>query len=245
MPPLTPITLTIITVVRNGAATLEQTLASVARHSCPGVEYLVMDGASTDDTLDILQRHPETITAWHSEPDAGIYDAMNKGVQKAQGRWILFLGCDDELAADLTEILPLLQNPTTLYYGNAYWRHSRRTYDGPFSPAKLARTNICHQATLYPRTALLKHSFNLRYRYQADWEVNMRCLSDPEFKFQYIPLTLASYNDATGNSSLNRDLALEADYPALLWRHFPVPIAFWYSTLALGGRLLRRLHFLP
>lgn len=233
--------ISVITVVRNGAAVLESCLASVARHAGPSAEHIVLDGASTDGTQDLLRRHEAGLAFWESEPDQGIYDAMNKAVAHARGDWVLFLGCDDELVADLDKVLPLLRDKSSIYYGNALWRHSGRTHDGPFSAAKLARTNICQQAILYPRRALLKHPFTLRYRLQADWETNMRCFSDPEFRFEYIPLTLASYNDATGVSSTTRDLALECDYPALVWRHFPWPIALWYSSLAVGGRMLRAL----
>ena len=236
-----PIILSIITVVRNGAATLEKTIASVAQYRCPGVEYVVVDGGSTDGTQELLKRHADTIDSWQSGPDAGIYDAMNKGVQRAQGERLLFLGCDDELATPLAELLPRLADDSTIYYGNTYWPHAGRIHDGPFSAAKLARTNICHQAVLYPRAALLKHPFNLRYRYQADWEVNMRCFSDPAWRLEYIPVTIAIYNDASGESTINRDLNLEADYPALLWHHFPPAIALWRSAIAIGGRLLRKL----
>ncbi|MEI6563396.1 MAG: glycosyltransferase family 2 protein [bacterium] len=232
--------ISIITVVRNGAATIEACINSVTKYASPDIEHIIIDGGSTDGTVDSLRRHGDVITFWVSEPDHGIYDAMNKGLRQARGQWILFLGSDDELAVSPAQLIPRLQVPTTLYYGNAYWRHSRRTYDGPFSAAKLARANICQQAILYPRTALEKHPFNLRYRTQADWELNMRCFRDPEISFEYLPVTIAVYNDATGASTLMRDITLEADYIPLLWRHFPGPIAAWLTLLVIGGRLLRR-----
>lgn len=230
----------IITVVRNGAATLDRALASVAQHRCPGVEYLVIDGGSTDGTVERLRHSTAQIDFWSSEPDRGIYDAMNKGVLHARGRWIHFLGCDDELALDLAVIIPLLQDARTVYYGDSYWIHSGRTYDGPFTAAKLALTNICHQSIFYPRSALVKHPFDLRYRQQADWVVNMQCFSDPAFRFQYLPHTIARFNDATGSSSIQGDPQLEADYVRLLWAHFSWPIALWRSCIALGGRWLRK-----
>ena len=231
----------LITVVRNGAGTLEAAFTSIAAHSAPGVEHIVIDGASTDDTPLIIKRHESQITSWISEPDRGIYDAMNKGVGKARGKWILFLGCDDELCAHLADILPLLKEDRTVYYGSSYWRHARRTYDGPFTASKLALTNICHQSIFYPRQALQKYPFDLRYRLQADWVVNMQCFSDPDFRFQHIPFTVTTYNDASGASSIQTDSALERDYLSLLWRHFPWPIALWRTCITLGGRTLRKL----
>ena len=123
---------------------------------------------------------------------------MNKGTRHAHGERILFLGSDDTLSADLRTVAPLLIDANTIYYGDAYWRGRQRLYDGPFTTAKLARTNICHQAIFYPKAVFTKYSFNLRYSLQADWELNMRCFSDPEFRFQYIPVQVPIYNDLHG-----------------------------------------------
>ncbi len=232
--------ISLITVVHNGAASIEACINSVTKHASADIEFIVIDGGSTDGTAEILRKHESKISFWSSEPDQGIYDAMHKGLRQAHGQWILFLGCDDELVISPTQLIPCLRKPNTIYYGNAYWKHSGRTYDGPFSAAKLARTNLCQQAVLYPRAVLSKYSFDLRYPYQADWELNMRCFNDPEFCFEYIPLTIANYNDATGASTLSRDLALESDYLSLLWRHFSMPIALWFTSLVLGGRILHK-----
>lgn len=243
MTPSAPPILSVITVVRNGAGAIGACISSVVKHATPDMEYIVIDGGSTDGTVEILRAHSSHINFWISEPDQGIYDAMNKGLKQAHGQWILFLGHDDEMAIAPAELIPHLLDPTAIYYGNAYWRHSGRLHDGPFTAAKLARTNLCQQAVLYPKAALMKHPFNLRYRLQADWEVNMRCFRDPEFRFKYLPLTIANYNDATGASTTTRDLAMEADYPSLLWRHFPGPTALWLTTLVIGGRLLRKFGY--
>lgn len=231
--------ISIITVVLNGAHALESCIQSVIDQQYEYIEYIVIDGGSTDGTLDILKRYNDRITFWISEPDKGIYDAMNKGIRRATGDRILFLGCDDTLSADLRNIVPLLTHANTIYYGDAYWTGRERLYDGPFTVAKLARTNICHQAIFYPRAIFEKYSFNLRYPFQADWELSMRCLIDPEFYFQYIPIQVAVYNDMKGLSSVRRDIALEQDYISLMWRHFPFQIALWRTLIALGGRFLR------
>ena len=233
--------ISIITVVRNGVDTLESCIRSVICQAYENIELIVIDGGSTDGTLDILKHYDDKIAFWTSEPDRGIYDAMNKGTRHATGDRILFLGCDDTLSADLRAVVPLMTRVNIIYYGDAYWTGRRRLYDGHFSTAKLARTNICHQAIFYPRAVFEKYAFNLRYSLQADWELNMRCFSDPAFRFQYIPVQVAVYNDLQGLSSVTRDLALEQDYITLMWRHFPWPIALWRSAITLGGRSLRRL----
>lgn len=89
--------ITAITVVFNGAKTLEQTILSVIKQSYDNVEYIIIDGGSTDGALDSIQKYEHAIDYWVSEPDTGIYDAWNKGVRCANGEWICFLGADDYL----------------------------------------------------------------------------------------------------------------------------------------------------
>jgi glycosyltransferase involved in cell wall biosynthesis len=227
--------------VQNGASTLESCIQSVVGQAYENIELIVIDGESTDGSVDILHRYDNKISYWISEPDKGIYDAMNKGTHHVTGDRILFLGSDDILSADLRTVAPLLTDANIIYYGDAYWLGRQRLYDGRFTAAKLARTNICHQAVFYPRAIFKKYAFNLRYSFQADWELSMRCFSDPAFHFQYIPVQVAVYNDVHGLSSVRCDLALEQDYITLMWRHFPWPIALWRTAIALGGRFLHRL----
>ena len=87
--------ITVITVVFNGAMTLEQTILSVINQSYDNVEYIIVDGSSTDGTIDIIRKYEHAIDYWMSEPDAGIYDAWNKGVRLSTGDWISFLGAGD------------------------------------------------------------------------------------------------------------------------------------------------------
>lgn len=92
--------LSIITVTRNCAGTIEKTLLSVQAVKQPGVEYIVIDGASTDGTLDIVRRYDTLVNLLVSESDTGVYNAMNKGVGLARGRYVLFINGDDALVAD-------------------------------------------------------------------------------------------------------------------------------------------------
>ncbi len=92
--------ITIITVVYNGAKYLEETIQSVINQTYPNVEYIIIDGGSTDGTLDIIKKYEDYIDYWVSEKDKGIYDAMNKALSVSQGEWIGFLGSDDILLKD-------------------------------------------------------------------------------------------------------------------------------------------------
>lgn len=101
----------IVTVTMNCAATIERTLESVREIKTPAVEYIVIDGNSTDGTLETLRRFPDVVDVLVSEPDSGVYNAMNKGATRASGRYVLFLNGDDCLRSDgFVRALDILRN---------------------------------------------------------------------------------------------------------------------------------------
>jgi len=233
--------ISVITVVKNGAATLERTLHSVLAQTYAPLEYIVCDGGSSDGTFDLLRRYDERIDYWCSQTDAGVYDAMNRAVRLARGDWLLFLGADDTLRAGFSTAAALCREPRTVYYGDVLLAGSARRYDGPFSAAKLARRNICHQAIFYPRAVFAKYQFDTRYRILADWALNMRCQHDPELRFQYVPAVIAEFNDRTGLSALQTDAEFQRDYLALLRANFSAPICWWRGAVRTAGWPLRAL----
>src|SRR5476649_2919376 len=83
--------LTVITIVLNGVNILERTILSVINQSYVSIEYIIIDGGSTDGSLDIIKKYESNIDHWISEPDKGLYDAMNKGIKMAKGEWINFM----------------------------------------------------------------------------------------------------------------------------------------------------------
>src|SRR4051812_33386156 len=190
--------LSIVTVVLNGAQTLERTLRSVFDQEFEDLEYVIIDGGSIDGSVDIIRQYESRIGHWRSEPDSGLYDAMNKGVRAARGRWILFLGADDELVARLADIAPLLKDERTVYYGDVYMPRQRLTYDGAFSAYKIMFKNICQQAIFYPRRVFEIHTFDTRYRLWADYVLNMACYGDKRFRFAYMGKLICLYNDYSG-----------------------------------------------
>ena len=91
------IIISIITVSYNAVKTIEQTISSVVNQSYSNIEYIIIDGGSTDGTVDIIKKYEDRIAYWVSEPDGGIYDAMNKGIKVATGDYIQIIGADDFL----------------------------------------------------------------------------------------------------------------------------------------------------
>jgi len=233
--------LSVITVVKNGAATLERTLRSVLGQAYAPLEYIVYDGGSSDGTLALLRRYDDRIDYWCSQADEGLYDAMNRAVRLARGDWLLFLGADDTLLAGFSAAAALCREPRTVYYGDVLLAGSARRYDGPFSAAKLARRNICHQAIFYPRAVFAQYQFDTRYRILADWALNMRCHHDARFRFQYVPEVIAEFNDRSGVSALQTDAEFQRDYLALLRANFSAPIFWWRGAVRTAGWPLRAL----
>ncbi|MDH5220484.1 MAG: glycosyltransferase [Betaproteobacteria bacterium] len=228
---------TVITVVFNGAKTLEQAIISVITRSYDNIEFVIIDGGSTDGTLDIIKKYDHAIDYWVSEPDKGIYDAMNKALDVALGDRIYFLGCDDLLVNDLRNFALLFRRRDVLYYGDVYLIHQHRLYDGAFNGFKLVVRNICQQAIFYPRGVFKKYRFDTRYQTLADYHLNICCYADPDLSLTYVPELVAIYNDSSGASSSRVDDVLEKDRNRLTRQYFPTSI-YLYSLL---HEALRRL----
>ena len=114
---------TIITVVKNAGTVITSLFDSVRKFKTNEVEFIVLDGVSTDDTLSIIKQNSDIIDTWLSEPDKGIYDAMNKATLLARGNWLLFMGADDQLLDGFPEIIPLLKDHDTVYYGKVFFHN--------------------------------------------------------------------------------------------------------------------------
>jgi len=88
--------ISVITVVFNGVSSIEETVSNVLDQSYENLEYIVIDGGSNDGTQDLIKKYQDKISLWISEPDRGIYDAMNKGIAKASGEYVIFMNCGDK-----------------------------------------------------------------------------------------------------------------------------------------------------
>ncbi|RYZ99438.1 MAG: glycosyltransferase [Sphingobacteriaceae bacterium] len=190
--------ISIIIVTLNSAAYLQKCLDSIFSQKYPNLELVILDGKSTDGTQEILQQNNDKITFWQSKPDDGIYDAMNKALDHITGDWVYFLGSDDVLLEDFSELALRVTNPSKIYYANVLLK--KKKYRGKVDAYMHAKATVCHQAMIYPRRVFDKHRFNTRYRTSADHDLNMRCWGDREFKFHYEDLIIANYNH-TGASS--------------------------------------------
>lgn len=200
---------TVITVVRNGGAVIGALLSSMRKYKTDDVEFVVLDGASTDNTVDIITQNEDIIDTWASKPDKGIYDAMNNAVKMARGKWLLFMGADDLLLEGFAPMIPELKDKDTIYYGKVFFHDAVVT--GPIkNDYMLTKTNICHQAIFYPRSVFGKYDYDTRYIKCADYALNLNLWGDTDFKFEYRDHLIANFPEG-GFSSYTADEAFEND----------------------------------
>ncbi|WP_053990077.1 glycosyltransferase family 2 protein [Mangrovimonas sp. TPBH4] len=192
--------ISIVTVSFNAEKTIEETIKSVVNQTYSNIEFVIIDGASTDGTLDIIKQYRNKIDMVVSEPDKGIYDAMNKGIKRATGDWILFLGADDTLfdIDTISKCVPYLNSKKySFIYGDVIKVPSQERYDGKFNLYKLIYKNICHQAIFFNQAIFDQLGlYNQVYKVNADWEFNMRVFQDPTIKTKYIPVVVSRFFEA-------------------------------------------------
>lgn len=212
---------TIITVVFNGEKHLEQTIQSIISQTYDNVEYIIIDGGSTDGTVDIIRKYEEVIDYWVSEPDAGISDAMNKGISLATGILINHLHAGDKFAADTT-----LSSVVSSYnsegwrwcFGNQLLRsHTDDTIVGCFCPPKFSQkllhiVNTIPHPTVFSERALIEevNGFDNNYKCAMDYHLWLRFtqLSKPK-QFDY-----ATAEFLLGGRSSDIKLALREEFRA-------------------------------
>jgi glycosyltransferase len=208
--------ITIVTVAYNSAATIAETLKSVAVQTHPDIEHLVIDGASTDETLAIVRLHGAHVTTLVSERDNGIYDAMNKGLRLATGDFVGFLNADDVFADDdcVARIVRAAESSSidAVYGDLLYVRKDqpdkvvRRWHSGRFERSKLRFGWMPPHPTLYVRRTRIAElgPFDSTFRIAADYDFMLRYLGTPALGVAYVPHVLVRMQ--TGGAS-NRSLA--------------------------------------
>lgn len=170
----------IITVCYNSAKTIRRTFESVLNQNFTDYEYIVVDGASKDNTLDIIKEYEPKFNGrmrYVSEPDKGIYDAMNKGIRMAQGEIIGIINSDDYYETDaLYNLLPYLNTPADVYYGMMRCVDEKsEIHVCRHHHSQLHRQGLAHPACFVRKDTYLKFGdFNLEYPVAADYELMLR-----------------------------------------------------------------------
>jgi len=166
--------LTIITINRNNAAGLQNTITSIVTQSYNDYEYIVIDGASTDESLSIINEFSDKINYWVSEPDTGIYNAMNKGIKIAKGDYLLFLNSGDWIySSSVLENVFKLGRTEDVLYGSqiVHLKNNQelfREYPEYIHLGHLFRFGLPHQATFIKKHLFNNGYYNEDYKYVAD-----------------------------------------------------------------------------
>ncbi len=228
----------IIVPTYNAGPTLRRCLESILLQTDTDLEIIVQDGGSTDDTAQVAKSFDATHIKFFSEPDSGIYDAMNKAIERSAGTWLLFLGSDDYLyqptvLADMRSEL----NGTTaqLVYGNVKvvgntpWAKDGTIYRGDITIPELLLHNYSHQATFYQRRIFDSgHRYHTAYRICADYDFNLFCTA--RYCVRYVPVTVSAFV-AGGMSSVETDAEFAKDK--------------WLNTIRYFGGKLKAREFAP
>lgn len=220
--------ISVITVCWNCVGEIEKTLKSVLAQTYSNIEYIVIDGASTDGTLDIINRYKSKISILVSEPDKGIYNAMNKGVKLATGKWCIFMNAGDKFASD--NVVSEMFDPnspkdsTKVYYGNTknvYEDHSCRSIRAvPVFPVILRCQPFCHQSAFYNIEDKRTPFFDEQYKIASDYNTSLwYFIKYGERAFEYRDLLVSEFTAYGGASTLEKNKQRNLMEFLDIWKH--------------------------
>lgn len=195
--------ISVVTVCYNAVETIEQTILSVINQTYPIIEYIIIDGASTDGTVDIINKYRDKIAYFVSEPDKGIYDAMNKGIKAATGEWINFMNAGDEFhdIDVLSTITPQMKNADIVYGDTMLLYSIGKKLKKPLPLSQITdRMVFGHQATFVRARYHKEHIFDTSFKSSADYKF-LRDAFIHGAKFQYIPVLIVNYDAEFGISA--------------------------------------------
>lgn len=231
--------LSVITVCRNAQATIERTLDSVAPGKTSAIEYIVVDGSSTDATLSLIKARAGLVDRLISEPDSGIYNAMNKGAALATGDYVCYLNADDAylpnvLSALLAEIR--VHSGFGMFYGDWIGVNANGTrIERKSSPDLGWRYRLCHQAMAVRRDLLGSNPFDERYKICADFDAILKWLDSTNSIRVPFPMVLFS-QAGVSNTNIGRavkesiQIAMHRRGLLRAWRFCMMTILYWVKS---------------
>lgn len=204
--------ISVITVCYNSVDTIEKTILSVLNQTYIDIEYIVIDGGSMDGTVDIIKKYNDNISYWVSEPDKGIYDAMNKGIAVATGDYINFMNSGDKFFNDKTieSIFTKIYHDEDVIYGETLKISDYCSYIEQCMPLEKMRHILPfgHQATFVKTTTIRDNLFDLHYKSASDYNQFFQIWKKGG-KFIYVPQIVAIFDARDGFSALNIPIVLK------------------------------------
>jgi glycosyltransferase involved in cell wall biosynthesis len=244
--------LSIITINYNNFSGLKRTVESVINQSWKEFEYIVIDGGSTDGSAEYLSEMIEHFAFWVSEPDKGIYNAMNKGIKVANGEYLLFLNSGDWLINNdlLNSICGLFEKGYSLIYGSIQWfDYYKAGLNNRWKPPSVLTIKdfylnvpIPHQATFYKKSVLKENfKYNEKLRIVGDWDLTLRQFKAS--KYNYFVDLIVSVCEEPGASADLRINELEIKKHSLYF-HTLFYIRFWFffKLLYIKSGIIKKLR---
>lgn len=224
--------ISIITVCFNAKDTIEKTFLSILNQTYKNAELVVIDGGSDDGTIDIINKYREKISYFVSEPDKGIYDAMNKGIKASSGEFIIFLNANDAFFNEntLEEVIKALnKNPEAkLLFGDAEYITEDQKNSQTITNEKIKNNfsliynNICHQSIFYNKSLFEKFGFySDEFKIYADWDFNIKCLVQNKVAAIYLPTVICKFQLGGACSTPSSKKLCKKEKTDLINKHYP------------------------
>lgn len=243
---------TIITINYNDHAGLRKTIESVVAQSFRDFEYVVVDGGSTDGSVDVIKQYDDEIDQWVSEKDKGIYNAMNKGIRIATGEYLLFLNSGDFLVDNdtLLRSSAFLDGAIDLAYGSSVMKKETVEYiRTPSSTMRfsefITRKGPHHQSSFIKRSLFSEIGlYNEDYRILADWDFFLKVIFRYEKKIKYLPFNVSCF-DLQGMSSDEKNKGqLHGEKERIIKEYYPrfaedYHELLFYKNLVKNSRVIR------
>ena len=223
--------LSIITVNYNDAEGLERTIQSVVSQTFRDYEFIIIDGGSTDGSVDVIKKYESHINYWVSELDGGIYPGMNKGLRQAKGEYVNFMnGGDSYHSSEVLGNIFALDTSADIITGTHSDNGLRNVGEGGVTMLDLYKWAIDHQASFIRREVAMRHPYDEKYRIVSDWKFFIEALIFDNCSFCYTD-TIVVDVDMKGISNTNFDLDKQ-EREAVLKELFPERVLADYRLLA-------------
>lgn len=221
--------LSIITVNLNNLEGLKKTMTSVLEQTWKEFEFIIIDGGSTDGSEEFILKNGDKINYWVSEPDRGVYNAMNKGIKRATGKYVLFLNSGDEFCNSdvLTQIANSISGGKDIYYGNVYLINKDESelleFPEQLSFGFFCISTITHQATFIKRSLFDDiFYYNENYKLVSDWEFFIFAICKENSSYEHLGIPVCNY-DTNGLTSREANIQLmNKERREVLDKHFPL-----------------------
>ena len=220
--------ITVITVNYNNESGLRQTIESVMGQGFSSLEYIVVDGASTDGSVEVIKEFESQLSQWISEPDTGVYQAMNKGIRLSSGDYLLFLNSGDTFHS--TEVLKgvneLIQGNKDIYYGNLMFSSNKDSFVRSY-PKQLRFSYFLKKSLPHPGSFIKRELFERIFYYSeaykivSDWEFFLIAVFKEEVSYEHLDLIISNFDlEGMSNDPKNNKL-IKKERAQVLQHHFP------------------------